>query len=76
MQLPAQQAFPLEPICIFAGSTKIIADMGDYIWFWAHKKLARDNIHHLKVLFHQEFDCVDWEMIYGTLRYVPRLFQL
>jgi hypothetical protein len=75
-QLPVQQAFLLKPICIYAGPTSITADMGDYIRFWVHKKLARDNFHHLKVLFHQEFDYVDWEMIYGRLRDVPRLFQL
>jgi hypothetical protein len=49
-QLPAQQAFLLKPICIFAGPTNITVDMGDYIWFGAHKKLARYNFHHLKVL--------------------------
>jgi hypothetical protein len=76
MQLPAQHAFPLEPICILAGTTKITADMGDYIRFWAHKKLARNNFNHLKVLSHQMFDYVDWEMVYGMLRDVPRLFQL
>jgi hypothetical protein len=30
-RLPSQQAFPLELICVFAGPTKIIADMGDYV---------------------------------------------
>jgi hypothetical protein len=30
-QPPPQQAFPLEPICIFAGNTQITADMGDYV---------------------------------------------
>jgi hypothetical protein len=31
MRLPSQQAFPLEPICVFTGLTKITADMGDYV---------------------------------------------
>ncbi len=29
--LPVQQAFPLEPVCIFADSTKITPDMGDHV---------------------------------------------
>jgi hypothetical protein len=74
--LPAQQAFPLEPICIFAGPTKLTADMGDYIHFWTHRQMAKETFHSLKILFNQEFDYVDWEMVYETLREVPRLFQL
>jgi hypothetical protein len=76
MQLPTQLAFPLKPICIFVGTTKITADMGDYIWFRAHKKLAKDNFYHLNILYNQEFDYVDWKMMYEKLRNVPKLFQL
>jgi hypothetical protein len=50
--------------------------MGDYIWFWAHKKLAKDNFYHLNILYNQEFDYVDWETIYEKLCNVPKLFQL
>jgi hypothetical protein len=75
-QLPVQQAFPLELICVFAGTTKITADMGDYVRFWAHQQMARENFHSLKILFNREFDFVDWEMVYDTLRDVPGLFQL
>ena len=75
-QLPAQQPFPLEPISIFAGPTKITADMNDYLRFWAHRRMAREHFHSLKILYNQEFDRVDWEMVYETLREVPRLFQL
>jgi hypothetical protein len=49
--LSSQQAFPLEPICIFSGTTKITADMGDYVRFWTHQQLARNNFYHLKILF-------------------------
>jgi hypothetical protein len=76
MRLPSQQAFPLEPICVFAGSTKITADMGDYVRYWTHKQLARERFNQLKILNQQKFDYnVDWEMVYKTLRDVPRLFQ-
>ncbi len=61
-QLPTQQAFPLEPISIFAGTTKLTADMGEYMRFWAHRQMARENFHALKILFNREFDYVDWEM--------------
>ncbi len=37
-RLPSQQAFPLEPICVFAGPTKITADMGHYVRYWTHKQ--------------------------------------
>ncbi len=63
-QLPTQLVFLLKPICIFVATTKITADMGDYIWFWSHKKLAKDNFYHLNILYNQEFDYMDWEMIY------------
>jgi hypothetical protein len=63
-QLPAQQAFPLEPICIFAGPMKLTADMGDYIRFWTHRQMAKETFHNLKILFNREFEFVDWEMVY------------
>ena len=75
-QLPVQQAFPLEPICIFAGTTKITADMGYYIRLWSHRQMAKETFHNLKILFNRELEFFDWEMVYGTLRDVPRLFQL
>ncbi len=75
-RLPPQRAFPLETICIFAGTTKITADMGNYVRFWTHRQLARNSFYHLEILYNQEFDYVDWEMVYKKLRKVPRLFQL
>jgi hypothetical protein len=38
--------------------------------------MAREHYHSLKILYNQEFDLVDWEMVYETLREVPWLFQL
>ena len=74
--LPTQQAFPLEPICVFAGETKITADTDDYVRYWAHRHLAKTNFHSLGILSAQEFEYIDWEMVYDTLRTVPRLFQV
>ncbi len=69
-RLPQQQSFPLETVSIFPGNIKISADMGDYVRFWAHRKLALESLHHLKILYNTEFDSVDWEMVYATLRNV------
>ena len=73
---PSQQAFPLKPICIFSGSTKITADMGDYDRFWTHCQLARERFQNLKIPTNHEFDYVYWEMVHEKLQDVPRLFQL
>jgi hypothetical protein len=75
-QPPSQQAFPLEPICIYASSTKITADMGDYGPFWTHHQLAWERFQSLKILPNQEFDYVDWEMVYEKQQDVSRLFQV
>ena len=74
--LPAQQAFPLEPISVFAGQTKITACTDGYVRYWAHRHLAKANFHSLGILFSQEFEYIDWEMVYETLRTVPWLFQV
>ncbi len=74
--LPVQQAFPLEPECIFADSTKITPDMGDPVRYWAHRKLARERFHQLNILHTHKFDLVDWEMVYQKLWEVPKMFQL
>jgi hypothetical protein len=74
--LPVQQAFPLKPICVFAGQTKITADTACHLRFWAHRYIAKAAFYSLGILMAQEFDYVDWEMVYDTLRTVPRLFQV
>jgi hypothetical protein len=72
---PSEQAFPLEPVCIFAESSKITADMGQYVRFLAHCCLAQTRFHQLNILAPPEFDKVDCEMVYKTLHEVPRMFQ-
>jgi hypothetical protein len=74
--LPVQRPFPLEPICIFAGQTKITADTVCYLHYWAHRQIAKEAFHSLGILLAHAFDYVDWEMVYDTLRSVPRLFQV
>jgi hypothetical protein len=73
--LPPQQAFLLEPVCIFAELSKITADMGHHMRYHPQCCLAKDSFHHLGILHLQEFVKVDWEMVYQMLHEVTRLFQ-
>ena len=57
---------PLEPICIFLGKNKLTSDNGDRLRFWAHKQVAKDSFYDSKIMF-EEFDLVDWEMVYIAL---------
>jgi hypothetical protein len=57
--LPTQKAFPLKPVCIFAGDINITADMSNQLWFWVHWQLAQKSFHQMSILFAQEFDLVD-----------------
>ena len=45
LTMPGQQAFPLEPVCAFVGTEKLTADMGDWVRFLAHRKIARGKFH-------------------------------
>jgi hypothetical protein len=67
--------FPLEPICIFLGRNKLTSDKGDRLRYWAHKQIAKDSFYESKIMF-EEFDLVDWEMVYIALHNVPRMFQI
>jgi hypothetical protein len=46
------------------------------VCLWIHHQLAQERFQNLKILSNQEFDYVDWELVYEKLRDVPRLFQL
>jgi hypothetical protein len=68
--------FPLEPICVFLGRSKLTSDKGERLQFWVHKQLAWSRFHDANILFADQFDRVDWEMIHIALRRVPRMFQI
>jgi hypothetical protein len=72
--LPAQQPFPLEPVCIFADLWKITADTCEQLCFLAHCKLAGVRFHQMDILYSHAFDLVDWEMMYPKLHDVPKMF--
>jgi hypothetical protein len=54
---------------------RVIKDMGQYVRFLAHCRLAQTRFHQLNILAPPEFDKVDWEMVYKTLHEVPLMFQ-
>jgi hypothetical protein len=68
--------FPLEPICIFLGRSKLTSNKGERLRFWVHKQLAWSWIHDVSILFADQFNKVDWDMIHIALRRVPRMFQI
>jgi hypothetical protein len=51
-------------------------DDTDSLRFWAHQKLAKERFAVLHIFHHNIFKMVDWEIVYSTLRKVPKLFQL
>ncbi len=53
-----------------------MADMSDKLRFWVHRQLAQEWFHQMKILYLQEFNLIDWEMVYLKLQEVPKLFQL
>jgi hypothetical protein len=76
MNEPRQHAFPLKPVCAFAGPTKLTADMGKYLRYWAHRRIAKECFYQLDIMYSQQFELVDWEMVHSQLNSVPKLFQL
>jgi hypothetical protein len=68
--------FPLEPLCVFLGMNKLTSDKGDMLQFWVQKQLAWSRFYEADILYGQQFDSVDWEMVHGALNRVPRMFQI
>jgi hypothetical protein len=75
--LPQQEAFPLESICMFVDGTKMTSDTGAHIWYAAGWQVARSFFHQTSRMFTDAFDKVDWPHVHRTLHEeVPRLFQV
>ena len=75
--LPPQEAFPLEPICMFVEGKKMTSDMGAHIRYAAGRQIARSFFHQTSRMFTDAFDEVDWSHVHRTLNgEVPRLFQV
>ncbi len=67
MNLLHQQCFLLELIFIFVGMNKLLANMGDHLWYWTQLKLVRLTHHSLGTLGSKKIDLVDWEMVHNLL---------
>jgi hypothetical protein len=65
------RCFPLEPLCVFLGRNKLTSDKGDMLRFWVQKQLAQSRFYEANILYGQQFDSVDWEMVHGALHRVP-----
>ena len=74
--LPCQQKFPLEAVCVWAGREKMTSDTGHYIRYHAHQQLAREELAAAGILTKVQFDLVDWQVVHSTLSGVPRMFQV
>jgi hypothetical protein len=74
--LPRQDKFLLEAVCIWAGREKMTSDTGHYIRFHAHQQLAREEFAAAGILTKVRFDFMDWHVVHSTLSGVPRMFQV
>ena len=74
--LPHQESFPLESLCVLLGKEKISSDTGARIRFWDHKQRAEEVFRNQKILLPDQFKEVDWEMVHPALHELPRMFQI
>ena len=74
--LPRQQKFPLEAVCVWAGREKMTSDTGHYIRYHAHQQLAREEFAAAGILTKVQFDLVEWQVMRSTLSGNPRMFQV
>ena len=72
--LPRQETFPLEPLCIFLVKEKISSDTGAIIRFWDHKQLSEEVYRNLRILLNNQFKKLDWDMVHLALHELPGMF--
>ncbi len=65
--LPQQEAFPLESICMFIDGTKMTLEMGAHIWYAAGRHVAWSSFHQTSRMFTDAFDGVDCPHVHWTL---------
>jgi hypothetical protein len=68
--------FPLEPIGIFVNGKKMTLETGSQIRLWAPRQLACTFFHIQKILFHIQFNNIDWLSVHRTLHNLSHLFQI
>jgi hypothetical protein len=75
--LPQQEVFLLEPICMFGEGTKMMSDAEPHIPYVAGQQVAHSFFHETSWMFTNAFDEVDWLNVCRTLsEEVHRLFQV
>ncbi len=75
--LPQQEAFPLEHICMVVEGKKMTSDMGAHIRYAVRRQIARSFFYQTGRMSTDVFDKVDWPHVHRTLNEeVPRLFQI
>ena len=74
--LPHQEAFLMEPFCVFIGKEKMSSDTGARIRLWYHKQLAEEVYRNLRILLLDQFKEVDWEMVHLAIHELPSMFQI
>jgi hypothetical protein len=67
-ELLKQKSFPLEPVCVFIGDSKVTKDNVDSLRFWAPWKLAKERFEVLHILHHNAFEMVDWKIVNRRLK--------
>jgi hypothetical protein len=50
--------------------------MEKHLRYWAHRSLAKERFYQLDIMYSQQFELVDWEMVHSQLNSIPKLFQL
>ncbi len=77
INLPPQEAFPLEPICMFVEGKKMTSDTGAHIRYAARCQVARSFFHETGRMSPDTLNKVDWPHVHRTLHEeVSRLFQV
>ena len=74
--LPNQEAFPLEPLCVFLGKDKMSSDKGARICFWDHKQIYEEVYRNTRILLLYQLKEVYWDMAHLALHELPRMFQI
>ncbi len=75
--IPWQEAFPVEPICLFVDDRKMTPDAGAHIRYVVGQQVARSFFHRTSRMITDAFDEVDWPHVHQTLNEeVSQLFQV
>ena len=75
-ELLTQEAFLLEPVCVFVGKEKMTSNTGPSIQFWCHQILAKAFFLKAELLMPDQFEQVDWPIVHTTLHKAPCMFQI